>query len=260
MMNRARYALKTFLHRRGIRLERVQQSFDENPCAETAGKIVEFIGPSGVGKTSTFRSLAPALQDRWNFQEHIARYRYNAFTLDPERQTLYEQLVKLRYDEVLSQNATLPERVNRLAFSLKLVNEDMALVSQSYSRGFFIDDGLCHNFTRALLDLLLHEDAKAQQLLLSRAFVVLLANDPDFVVENILSRRKISPPFRGNNFPSLDHRELRDFCAERNRECARLLEFFSRIGCMNLVVYAEDGIETNSDKIRDFERVYVRVA
>jgi hypothetical protein len=259
MVNRAKHALKAFLHSRGFRLERVQ-SLEESACPETAGKIVEFIGPSGVGKTATFQSLAPVLRERWHFQEHIAQHHYNAFKLDPGKEAFYERLVKGRCEEVLNQNATLPEKANRLAFSLKLVSEDMALVAQSYSRGFFIDDGLCHNFSSVLLDLLVRGDPKAKRVIRSRAFVVLLADDPDFVVENILFRRKHSHQFRGNNFPSLDHQQLRRFCAERNRECARLLGFFDRIGSLNLILRAEDGIEANSKKIRDFEEFCVRNA
>lgn len=257
MLNRAKLAVKMLLHKQGYRLARVPQSVEAAPCPETSGQIVEFIGPSGVGKSSTFRSLAAEIQDRWFFQEHLAKYQFNAFTLDASRQLFYERLVKKRAVEVLDQEVTLPERVNRLAFSLRVANEDMALISQRYSRGFFIDDGLCHNFTRVLLELLEQDDSDAETLVRARAFVVFLVDEPDFVVENILARRKNTKQFRGNNFPSLGRSELRRLCADRDRDCRKMLAVLSRAGCNKLILRAENGIETNAREIRAFEQKLV---
>ena len=169
----------------------------------------------------------------------------------------HERLVKKRAVEVLDQEVTLPERVNRLAFSLRVANEDMALISQRYSRGFFIDDGLCHNFTRVLLELLEQDDSDAETLVRARAFVVFLVDEPDFVVENILARRKNTKQFRGNNFPSLGRSELRRLCADRDRDCRKMLAVLSRAGCNKLILRAENGIETNAREIRAFEQKLV---
>lgn len=258
MFDRAKFAIRRFLHRRGDRLERVLQSVEPNSCPATSGQIVEFIGPSGVGKSITFRSLAPKIQDRWFFQEHLAQYHFNAFNLDASKQSCYERLVRQRALEVLDQEVTLPERVNRLAFSLKLANEDMALISQRYSCGFFLDDGLCHNFTRVLLDLLEAGDPDAEHLIRARSFIVLLADEPDFVVENILLRRQNTPRFQGNNFPGLGRSELRRLCLKRGEECRRLLDFLSKNGVNRLVLRAEDGVETNVSEIEVFEQTLVK--
>lgn len=257
MLEKAKLAVKELLHRQGYRFERLPESAEPNSFPATSGKIVEFIGPSGVGKTSTFHSVATEIQDRWFFQEHLAQYRSNAFTLDVSGQSIYERLVEKRAAEVLDQEAPMPERVARLAYLLKLATEDMALVSRSYSRGFFIHDGFCQNFLSVLVQLLEQGDPEAEQLIRTRAFIILLADDADFVVENILSRRKNSPHFRTNNFLNLDRRELRRLCSDHDTESRRMLDLLSRKRCKRLVLHAEHGLAANVREIRNFEQTLV---
>lgn len=220
----------------------------------SAGLVVELMGPSGVGKTETLRRTEAALQERWFLQEDISHFLDEAWMAPPERQAFYERLVHRRLSEAFAQSRHLAERSRRAAYLLSVLNADLAMVSREYPKGFFIHDGLCHNFGSVLLEMLREGDAEAEELVRSRNYVFILAEEAKTVVRNILKRREAMPGFRTNNFPTLSPSDLETMSRRTDRVARELAHRFTDLSAKVLVLSAEDGWERNGERILRFEQ------
>ncbi len=212
------------------------------------------MGPSGVGKTETLRRTEPALRDRRYFQEDLSFFLDEAFMAPPERQAFHERLAYRRLCETFAQTRYLAARSARAAYLLSVLNADLAMVSQEYPKGFFVHDGLCHNFGSVLLEMLREGDRNAENLVRSRNYVFLLAEETGTVVRNILKRREAMPGFRTNNFPTLSAADLETMSRDTNRVARELAKRFADLSANVLVLSAGDGWELNGDSILRFEQ------
>jgi hypothetical protein len=254
-----RRGARHLLERLGLRVSRIRPPLDPAalPRTATAGHVVEFVGPSGVGKTTLFRHLAPTLAERWFFQEDIAPFVYDGFRLGPEDARAYDALIPGIVAEVAERPGHVSGRAAALAFRMRVLREDMCLMAGTHSRGFFIDDGLCHNASVPVLARLEAGDRAMERLVRRRAFVFLLADRVDTVVANIKARRLGSPPLIGNNFPGRSDAELAAMTAASGRAKRALLARLTGLGCRCLVLRAEDGLAANAARVLGFERQLV---
>lgn len=220
----------------------------------SAGLVVELMGPSGVGKTRTLRGMEAVLQERWFLQEDIHHFLDRAYLAGPERQEFYERLLHRRLTETFAQPRHLAERSRRAAYLLSVVNAELAMVAGDYPKGFFVHDGLCHNFGSTLLEMLRVKDAMAEELVRSRSYVFLLAQEAETVVRNILRRREETPGFRTNNFPTLSPADLERMSRHTDRVVRELANRFEDLSANVLVLSAEDGWERNRERILRFEQ------
>lgn len=220
----------------------------------SAGRVVEFMGPSGVGKTETLRRAEPALKDRWFLQEDIGFFLDEAFAAPPARQAFYERLARRRLAEAFAQSRHLAERSRRAAYLLSVLNTELAMVARDYPRGFFVHDGLSHNFASVLREMLREGDRQAEDLVRSRSYVFILAEEAETVVRNILKRREARPGFRTNNFPTLSPSDLETMSRRTDRAARDLAKRFEDLSANVLVLSAEDGWDRNCERILKFEQ------
>jgi hypothetical protein len=251
---------RRLLERLGLRITRISRDPAALSRTVTAGHVVELVGPSGVGKTTLFRHVAPALAKRWYFQKDIAPFMYGGFRLDPEDACAYESLVSAAVAEVAERDVEVSARAASLAFRMRILREDMCVMAGTRPRGFFIDDGLCHNATRHVLARLEAGDRGMERLVRRRAFVFLFADRVETVVANIKARRLSSPPLYGNNFRGRSDTELAAMTVASDRDKRALLARLTGLGCRCLVLRAEDGLAANAARVLGFERQLVEGA
>lgn len=137
---------------------------------ESQGWLVEFVGPSGVGKTTLKQQVAPGLGKDWFF-EHHAKGLLDQVPEDAGAAAYIKPLLAARLEDLL--NLDLP--FTEIAATSQRVCEvaRLGLVSKApgVPRGFVMDDGLLHFFAGQMLD---QERAATAAFLDKTAFVFLL--------------------------------------------------------------------------------------
>jgi hypothetical protein len=142
---------------------------------DTHGWLVEFVGPSGVGKTTLRQQVTPTLRKDWFF-EHHAKGLLGQIPEDAMTAAYIKRLFASRLDDL--QSLDLP--FERIAATSQRVCEvaRLGLVTKSHSlpRGFIMDDGLLHFFAGQVLE---QERDSTEAFLARTAFIFLLPNEPD---------------------------------------------------------------------------------
>jgi hypothetical protein len=142
---------------------------------DTKGWLVEFVGPSGIGKTTLHQQIAPAQKKDWFFEAHakglVGQVRANDTTEAYIRQLFVRRLENLQNINInLETVAKISQRVCEVT-RLGLVSKSMDV-----PRGFIMDDGLAHFFAEQILE----QDTNATEAFLSKtAFVFLLPDEAD---------------------------------------------------------------------------------
>lgn len=137
---------------------------------DSQGWLVELVGPSGVGKTTLKRKVAPTLQKDWYF-EHHAKGLLGHVPESASAAAYLKPLLTARLEDLLSlelpfgEIATASQRVCEVA-RLGLVSK-----SPDLPRGFFMDDGLLHFFAGQMLE---QERTATENFLQKTAFIFLL--------------------------------------------------------------------------------------
>lgn len=249
--------LKQALKCLGYDIHRIPRSGNkiEDVTTQSSGLLVEFVGPSGIGKSTTLSKVSPLLRDRWFFQEELYYNKSNGLLISNELEEAYKFLAEGKILEVMEQKAHTAEKVSRISFMLRLLRTDMDLIGQFYPRGFFLDDGICKNFVRQIVDGLQGNCHGIENLLRNRAYIFLLADSPLTIIENIKKRRNTTPWHFGNNFPGRSDSELMEICIQGDIENREFMSILSCMGCHILKLRAEDDFKVNSSKIFRFESV-----
>jgi hypothetical protein len=193
---------------------------------DTQGWLVEFVGPSGVGKTTLRQQVAPALRKDWFF-EHHAKGLLGHIPEDTTTAAYIKRLFAGRLEDL--QSLDLP--LERIAATSQRVCEvvRLGLVTKCLDlpRGFIMDDGLLHFFAGQVLE----QDRDATEAFLDRtAFIFLLPDEPD--------TRDASAPQKRTQLDV--YRELQDLVqdigrptlvlnsGDRTNHANRVLSFFAQ--------------------------------
>lgn len=218
----------------------------------TAGKIVEFIGPSGVGKTTTFDFLKEHVHDRWLFPSSIALNNLvDNPTTDFERAislTLYAKMDNLKLSQISTWKYC--DIICRLEV---IVKQALVISFGIHPKGFFLDEGICHFFVEQII---CQDEDIIKTLLRNRHFILLLSKSPATIAAQKQER--------------LDHtayaglqkqNKVNQFSNETLQNISKQLDIYQQFGklaktygCEVLELYTENGIGVNVQKIIEFEK------
>jgi hypothetical protein len=159
--------------------------------------LVEFMGPSGVGKTTWAKKIASDMDTRESFARWGGLYLAGASPDSGFADTAHRKNLELRslYTELmLSKRRNLPNSLwepahweELMQFLQKIVDEDCALMERELKGGIFLrDEGLFHNFSEEIATLF---QSRRQPLEFSRRLVVLVTADPSVVATRALARQ-----------------------------------------------------------------------
>jgi hypothetical protein len=175
------------------------------------GLIVEFIGPSGVGKTTFFNQV---FRYHWNdwFSKSDLVYLVNSskeipFTLiNNKAEIIYSEILKAKYNILNNCNISLEKKTKLHDFFVKELEYDAFIRFFNLPKGLFSEDGLTHNFQTEIIDI--HSDLELyntredwfRYLFFNRSIIYLEAS-PDFIVNN-LKKRSVENPNSVNDWYS----------------------------------------------------------
>ncbi|MEP4803357.1 MAG: hypothetical protein ABJZ69_03035 [Hyphomicrobiales bacterium] len=216
----------------------------------TAGKIFEFVGPSGGGKTTLLTHMEKQLTRRWYapYSRRLLDRTADETVMSAHRKILVAKTQRIERDGLDAWEQS--EILIRLG---KIMHQSLAGASGVYSRGLVLDEGICHYFAEQILE---QEKSIAYALLKNRYLVLLLARSPKTVASQMLKRMT-----EAEN-RTLSDKEMGYLCSDFLLEnIAQQLDIYRNLGklakncgCQVLTIYSEDGIKKNIQRILEFER------
>ncbi len=237
-----------------LELRRIEpRTAEQGPLTASSGRVIEFVGVSGIGKTTLARRLQGSLGGRWYFVEHVASIQEAAFRLPPGRQAFYDRLIEAKIAAVRGSGRHLYQQLSNLStFSTNLLR-DMAIRQAPVSRGFVQHDGALHVYCDEILIAGQADPVGMETFLRDRAIVHIVARRPETVLARIRARRREAGEAKLNNYPGLDDATVLDMTLEKDRQRRILCTICEEMGLPLLRLDAEEEPETNLRRIVDFE-------
>ncbi|TVP53163.1 MAG: hypothetical protein EA345_00135 [Halomonas sp.] len=136
----------------GLRVERIPNAerIRASLLQGTSGWNVEFVGPSGVGKTYLCRQVAPSLSRHWFFERH-AKSLSGSVPEDPLKAQYFSLLYAARFVRLQNTDLGLARRAAIVARMSEVIRQGLVAHSLGLPRGFILDDGIAHFFAEQIL-------------------------------------------------------------------------------------------------------------
>jgi len=212
------------------------------------GKILEFIGPSGVGKTKLYNLTKDKLSSNWHYLEVIYPYKFN--NTDEKLIDIHWNIFKKKSSFIENLNTKSITKLKLSGYFNQVLINNIKLMLIKNESGFFLEEGIFHNFSRELITL---RDEDLVYILKNRCLVFILPRDSMNVVNQI--RKRINEGGHTvYHHNGLNDKQLNTLTKD---SVSNFNEFLERIQKFNIPVcklYLEDGLEENCKKIIEFER------
>lgn len=136
----------------GLRVERRPNADRVLACPRlrTSGWNVEFVGPSGVGKTHLFRQVSGSLSRHWFFEPH-AKSLSGRVPEDPLSAQYFSLLYDARFADLQSSDLEFAQKAAIVTRMTEVICQALVARSPGLSRGFILDDGVAHFFAEQIL-------------------------------------------------------------------------------------------------------------
>ncbi|WP_209427988.1 hypothetical protein [Pararhodobacter sp. SW119] len=194
MFKTAKILARIARDRLGLEIRRAPRSTANRIRPAPPGRIVEFTGMPGVGKSHLMRRCIVALGPSFMTQEEI-RLADNAAdyesVVDPEIRALYEELIWRLLSQARERHASqvdLQQQIHSLRFMCNQLQSNM-LVDAAYPIDALTDEGLVKNFSESLLELAESDNPGALKVL-CRRHVILVEADPELTLSQIRERER----------------------------------------------------------------------
>ncbi len=216
---------------------------------KTTGNIVEFLGPSGVGKSTLLEALKHHTVGEWYYRDNIPQLKLREREDNLDGALHWEMLhAKFMYMDKRSLNGF--RKAKLMNYHTQVVMNDLQLRYGMSARGFLLDEGLCHNYSREVGAL---SDADFISIMSDRALVYVKPNEISTVVKRIRQRTQ-NGGHTVTHHVGLSDDELCSV-AEKSVDSANALT--RRAKEMDIpvcIVFAEDSIEDSIGSLLRFEQ------
>ena len=177
----------------------------------SSGLIIEFMGPSGIGKTTLFNEIWRYHKKKWFSKNDIVLLKekndIDPFSIfDDFNSTLYEKLLWKKFFLTFQGDRLLKTKVSLYEFYRKQIEIDIFVSHYKLPKGLLSDDGICGNFLEEVIYILLktkENDAllyEIKKFFSNRSIVYFHAN-PSIIIDH-LKQRSIDKPNSNNDYYS----------------------------------------------------------
>ena len=140
----------------------------------TRGWIVEFAGPSGIGKSHLLGQVIPRLRGRWFF-ERDAKALVDAIT-EPDAEARYlAGLLDMRFARLSESGIPLMKRAEIAQRMCEVVRIGLAAKASALPRGVVLDDGVLHFFAQQIPEQCREQ---SREYLRNTVVILLLSREP----------------------------------------------------------------------------------
>lgn len=218
---------------------------------DTSGITLEFIGTSGVGKTTLFRGCLRKLRSRWFSSYHLDFLTRSVRSCEPDE--ILMQILKRNIEKILNSDSFCPwHSLLDLNLSVRVMHETMLIAQKTHPMGFAFDEGLFRHFRAEILEM---TDDSSVELWEKRAFVYLQARSPETALSRLKARRmKLAPK---HSQRELTDDQILSRIARDQQMFQSILDRARSFGCPVLVLDAEEPIQQSIEKVLKFERTLI---
>ncbi len=230
---------KDVLESSGFALQRVPRTKDLSPSQRrlTRGRLIEFVGPSAIGKSTVFQKIKPQLKDDWLFEYHT---RLPETNLECENDFLkvLRKVYVARIDRLCASGIDLTQNVSIVKRLCEVVNCSILAMTHDFPRGFVFDEGLAHFFAEQIIAL---DDEAAAEILKRMSLVFILPTKTDTLVERRLLRHTSE---NVDTVRTQAEKELQIYWS--------LVAICTRCGIDHIVLNAENSVQENAALAQTF--------
>jgi len=213
----------------------------------SGGKIIEFIGPSGVGKSTLYELTKNNLSSVWNSSQKINKYQL--ISTDGKLIDTHWEIFKNKLNFIDSLKTNSIEKLKLVGYFNTVLLNNIKLMQIQDEFGFFLEEGICHNFSRELLAL---NNEELLSVIRNRCLICVLPKDSMTVVNQLRKRAK-DGGHTVFHHTGLDDEELNELSKDSTQIFIKFLDCIQKFKIPICQLYAEDGLEINSKKIIEFE-------
>ena len=228
------------------------------PQAPSSGVIIEFVGPSGIGKTTFFQRIKDEYKHTWLFKDDLAHVHEldDSFKLlSKQEEQVVSQVMDLAYQSLIKDDLSLPVRDGIYRFLTKEMKTDIFFRKANFGKGLLSEGGLLLNFcdelvsvrTGASPDLLL----TMNNLFRKRHVVNFMASD-HYILENLKKRKKETPGAGNDWIGNLGLQKAHDMIKRYNESNLRLVHLAVSLGCRVIEIDAEASFEEKKNLFENF--------
>lgn len=189
-LNRLGYDIRK-LHRGANESDFVMTGFQEKLSAinNSGGMMVEFVGPSGVGKTTLYNVLLARRMstDIWITVDELLNFYKKTGSNQCKLNEVYEILLTMKLKDVTKKEFKIIDKYSILDFFYKNIQIDAIINNQALPALIVLHDGIIHNFSNELYLLNKNNTNLYFNIFKNRAVVHCYAS-PQLISENILKR------------------------------------------------------------------------
>lgn len=213
-------------------------------------KVVEFMGISGVGKTTLCNYYLDSREKDFD-DKIITPSEVQSFCniSSIEISGIYDKLLSMWFEDLATKFSYFPgnKKFVMIRYFRSILAEDAKLACCFNNKIIVLDGGLFHNFSLKLMKLI--DDKEIRELLKNKAIIYCWAS-PDFIFNNVKHRAQTGEV---NLFHQrLNDEELYNFISKSLENRRRAVIEFEKFGIPVLKVNTEQDQDYNSGKIDDF--------
>lgn len=232
---------------------------DENPKNEpnivlkpvNKPLYIEFIGMSGVGKTTLYNELLKRENNgNWVAVKPLMSHLSNPDIPDDTPQ-FYEDILNEKY-RIVSRDNSLKKTIRFMNFFFKNIKEDIVVNALDKNYNVVFEDGIFHNFGDAILSLYRKNDENINSIFENRA-VVYCHNSPQNIARRILKREQET----GNLRPQHTGLSLEELIRAQEKIVESEKEFLavlSKFEIPILKIDTSENLKQNAQKVDAFIR------
>jgi len=236
---------KTF----GIRIEKSLKT-NIKPQNTDEPIFIEFIGPSGVGKTTLFKKMKELNKNNsWIGIKEYYKFKANKGKYNRDFK-LYESLIDYKIKNISQADFDAYKKLRLLSFFYKKLKEELFARSTNDEFAIVLEDGIFHNFTPEFIRLSEEKSDSFKRLLQKRAFVFLHA-PPEYNARNILKRKKETGAIRPQH-EKLNNEELISRQTQVLRTKQKLITIIDTFEIPILKIDTSEDLMINAQKINGF--------
>jgi hypothetical protein len=215
----------------------------------TKGLYLEFVGPSGIGKSTCLEHFKNHAAGSWNFNSAVPA---GLTTQETERfdGNIHWDLWQKKADFVQNLATSGLSKIKLMLHFNHVLHNDLLIFNQPHDQGFFLDEGLCHNFSLQLNAL---TDGLFTSIMHGRALVFLIAEHPETVVERLRKRQR-ETGFMVPHHIGLNDAGLRDLTVRNQENYERLSWRVKSLDLPCCTLFAEYSKEEKIARLSEFEQ------